>query len=91
MTGRSPIVRAAGATRGMANSRRHGISEAETAMFSDFEDFNAYVYHSLRALVFDVVIWCLGPYVDDTQTYGWVRLHLAHVTCSIVRRVIGAR
>jgi hypothetical protein len=55
---------------------------------SEWEDFNAYVYHSLRGAAFDVVIWCLGPYVDEGRRYGWTRVQLAHLTCGIVRRII---
>ena len=43
-------------------------------MYSDFGDLNAYVYHSARGAIFDVLIWCLGPYVDDSRLYGFFRL-----------------
>lgn len=55
-------------------------------MYTEFEDFNAYVYHSTRGLVFDAVIWCLGPYVDDTVDYGLCRVCLARLTRAWVRR-----
>lgn len=54
-------------------------------MFSEFEDLNAYVYHSARGLFFDALIWCLGPYVDDGRTYGWGRVLLAGLTRGLVR------
>jgi hypothetical protein len=57
-------------------------------MYSEWEELNAYVYHSLRAAAFDVVIWCLGPYVDDSRDYGFLRIQLAHLTCGVVRRVL---
>jgi hypothetical protein len=52
---------------------------------SQFEDLNAYVYHSARGAIFDVLIWCLGPYVDDTRPYGFLRVLVARVTRSVVR------
>ena len=53
---------------------------------SEFAELNAYVYHSVQGAVLDVVIWCLGPYVDDTRDYGVLRMYLARVTRAIVRR-----
>ena len=55
-------------------------------MHSGFEETNAFVYHSLRGALLDVVIWCLGPYVDDAPEYGRLRLWLARTTRSVVRR-----
>ena len=55
---------------------------------SDFEEINAYVYHSGRGALLDLVIWCLGPYVDDTREYGPFRLWLARVTRSVVRKCL---
>ncbi len=52
----------------------------------EFEELNAYVYHSAQGALLDVVIWCLGPYVDDTRGYGPARLYLARATRTIVRR-----
>ena len=57
-------------------------------MHSDFEEINAFVYHSGRGAMLDVVIWCLGPYVDDTREYGPLRLWLARATRSVVRRCL---
>ncbi len=54
-------------------------------MYSDFEELNAYVYHSARGFVFDGLIWCLGPYVDDSCAYGFLRTLLARCTRSCVR------
>jgi hypothetical protein len=53
---------------------------------SEFEDLNAYVYHSARGAFFDALIWCLGPYVDDTRPYGFLRVLVARMTRSAVRR-----
>jgi hypothetical protein len=58
----------------------------EHAVHSEFQELNAYVYHSLRGALLDVVIWCLGPYVDDSRTYGRIRVWLARATRAIVRR-----
>ena len=54
-------------------------------MYSEFEELNAYVYHSAKGLLFDVLIWCLGPYVEDAQSYGLTRRFLARVTRGAVR------
>jgi hypothetical protein len=55
---------------------------------SDFEEINAYVYHSGRGALLDLVIWCLGPYVDDSREYGRLRVWLARATRSVVRRYL---
>jgi hypothetical protein len=54
-------------------------------VYSDFEQLNAYVYHSARGAVFDGLIWCLGPYVDDSRVYGFFRVLLARSTKTVVR------
>jgi len=54
-------------------------------MYSDFEEANLYVYHSLCGMVCDVIIWCLGPLVDDTRDYGLVRCYLALATRRVCR------
>ncbi len=54
-------------------------------MESDFANLNAYVYHSARALVFDGLIWCLRPYIDEGPRYGFPRLVLARCTRGVVR------
>jgi hypothetical protein len=58
---------------------------------SDFEEMNAYVYHSVRGVMLDVVIWCLGPYVDETRAYGLPRIYLARATRAVVRRCCSIR
>jgi hypothetical protein len=55
-------------------------------VYTDFEDLNAFVYHSARGVVLDGLIWCLGPYVDDARDYGTLRLWLARATRAVVRR-----
>jgi len=55
-------------------------------MLTLFEEMNLYVYHSLRGAVLDVVIWCLKPLIEDTETYGLFRFYLAAVTCEACRR-----
>jgi len=58
---------------------------------SQFAEINAYVYHSARGVLLDVVIWCLGPYVDDTRGYGLLRVVLARGTRAVLRRWCMAR
>ena len=55
-------------------------------MRSDFSEVNEYVYHSSCGAVYDVVIWCLGPYVDAEPSYGRLRIWLAQVTRWLARR-----
>lgn len=55
---------------------------------TDFVAINAYIYHSVRGVFYDGVIWALGPVVDDSRDYGWPRVLLARTTCTICRRVL---
>ena len=55
-------------------------------MHSEFEELNAFAYHRVRGALLDVVIWCLGPYIDDSREYGRLRLRLARTTHSLARR-----
>jgi len=57
-----------------------------TTLYTEFEDLNAYVYHSAHGILLDGLIWCLGPYVDDSREYGAFRIHLARSTRYLVRR-----
>lgn len=59
-------------------------------MNSAFEELNLFVYHSVRGLFYDAVIWCLGPFVDDSRSYGAMRCYLALLTRSMCRRWIAA-
>ena len=54
-------------------------------MTSWFEEFNLWLYYSLAGAFYDVVIWCLGPIVDDSREYGIVRGYLAFATCRVCR------
>jgi hypothetical protein len=45
-----------------------------------FREFNVFVYCSTISAFLDVVLWCLGPYVDDSREYGYPRLVLAVAT-----------
>ena len=54
-------------------------------MYSDFEDLNLYVYNSAHEAVLDVLIWCLGPYVDRVGEFGYFRIYLAWTTRLILR------
>jgi len=47
---------------------------------SEFENINAYVYHSAHGMFLDAMIWGLGPYVDDDRPYGMFRIYLARLT-----------
>jgi hypothetical protein len=49
-------------------------------LHSEFQEFNLFVYHSLRGVFYDCVIWCLGPLADESRRYGLMRCCLALVT-----------
>lgn len=55
-------------------------------MHTSFEDFNEFVYHSARGAIFDVVIWCLDPYIHPSRSYGRLRQLVAAATRTAVRR-----
>lgn len=52
---------------------------------TDFEELNLIAYYSLLNLVLDLVIWCLGPCLDDSRDYALPR----HVLAAVTRRVCG--
>ena len=54
-------------------------------MLSYFHELNLYAYHAVRGAVLDLVIWCLGPVVDDSREYGLFRYYLAVATCKLCR------
>ena len=54
-------------------------------MTSWFEEFNFLVYYSIQGWFYDLVIWCLGPFVDDSRDYGIFRCYLALATRSFCR------
>ncbi|MDH3626799.1 MAG: hypothetical protein OEV00_00475 [Acidobacteriota bacterium] len=54
-------------------------------MQSGFVELNLYIYHSSRGAMLDVVIWCLGPYVDSCRSYSFPRVLLAELTRLICR------
>ena len=58
---------------------------------SGFTELNAYVYHSAHGVVLDMVIWCLGPYVDESKSYGLFRMYLARATRAVVRVLYSQR
>lgn len=58
---------------------------------SEFQELNAYAYHSIRGALLDLVIWCLGPYVNETRAYGLPRVYLARATRAVVRKWCSAR
>ncbi|MBZ5639061.1 MAG: hypothetical protein LAO51_09955 [Acidobacteriia bacterium] len=53
-------------------------------MYSDFEELNLFAYWALVNGLLDAVLWCLGPYVDDSREYGLFRHALAEVTRRLV-------
>jgi hypothetical protein len=57
-----------------------------SAVNSIFEEFNHYVYNSVRSLVYDMIIWCLGPMVHESRDYGLLRWYLALLTRRCCRR-----
>jgi len=61
------------------------------SMNSDFEETNLVLYYGLTNLFLDAVIWCLGPYVDDSRPYGVTRLCLAIVTRWLCRAWLQCR
>jgi len=58
-------------------------------MHTGFEDVNLYVYNSLRGLLLDLVIWCLGPLVYESRRYGLLRQYLAFATVKVCRNWMG--
>jgi hypothetical protein len=65
--------------------------DARDPMNSDFEETNLVLYYGLVNLLLDAVIWCLGPYVDDSREYGVARLCLAIVTRRLCRTWLQVR
>jgi hypothetical protein len=65
--------------------------ETRGPMHSDFEETNLILYYGLANLFLDAVIWCLGPYVDDSREYGVARLCLAMVTRRLCRTWLQCR
>lgn len=55
-------------------------------MYSEFEEGNLFAYYALLNGCLDALLWCVGPYVDETREYGRCRRGLAVVT----RRILGA-
>ena len=49
-------------------------------MNSAFEELNLWVYHSAQGAFYDIIIWCLGPLVDESRDYGVLRCYLAAAT-----------
>ena len=77
------------ADHGSIDTLRGSIGPLEAAkelsVDADFNELNAYVYHSAHAAFLDGVIWCLGPFVDDSRSYGVFRVMLALCMRSLVR------
>lgn len=60
-------------------------------MLSAFEEFNLYVYNSIRGMILDAVIWCLGPMIDEEREYGIFRHCLALATAKACRGYLKLR
>jgi hypothetical protein len=58
---------------------------------SSFAELNLHVYNFALGRFYDGVIWCLGPFVDDTRDYGLLRCCLALATRRLCRACIRAR
>ena len=54
-------------------------------MRSDFEELNVFAYYSIANVFLDCVIWCLGPFVNDSREYSVPRLYLAAATRRLCR------
>ena len=52
-----------------------------------FAEANLFLYHSIRSAVFDAIIWCLGPIVDEARVYGPMRRWLAAATVVVCRPI----
>jgi hypothetical protein len=55
-------------------------------MQTAFEELNLYAYHTVQGVFYDVLIWCLGPFVEESREYGLARCLLANLTCRLCRR-----
>ena len=60
-------------------------------MNPDFAAINLHVYHSVVSVFLDAVIWCLGPYADDSRDYGLARHLLARLTRRLCGLWLGVR
>lgn len=57
-------------------------------MQTQFEQFNTHLYYTVIGVFLDVVIWCLGPLVDEERDYARPRLYLAAITRHLCRRAL---
>lgn len=46
---------------------------------------NLYVFLAAQEALLDAVIWCLGPFVDDSRVYSVPRLLLAGATRAVLK------
>lgn len=60
-------------------------------MRSEFEAANLILYYRMVNGLLDLVIWCLGPFADDSRHYGLLRCYLARITCWVCAQVISRR
>jgi len=60
-------------------------------MQAGFVELNFYIYYRMQGVLLDVLIWCLGPLIDDAREYGLLRLYLAGVTVRACRACLGLR
>lgn len=52
---------------------------------ASFNELNLQIYNLALGRFYDGVIWCLGPFVDDSREYGYFRCCLALATRRICR------
>ena len=60
-------------------------------MQDTFREFNVFIYCSTVSAFLDVVLWCLGPFVDDARDYSFPRLVLAVTTRKACRAWLRSR
>ena len=60
-------------------------------MLSAFEEFNLYIYNSVRGMVLDAVIWCLGPMIEEDREFGIFRHCIALATAKACRGYLRIR
>lgn len=53
-------------------------------MYREFEEFNVFAYWALVNGALDILLWCLGPYVDESREYGRFRRGLAAFTSGLI-------
>jgi hypothetical protein len=60
-------------------------------MRTQFEQLNVFAYYSIINVFLDMIIWCLGPFVDNSREYNVPRLYLAVATRKLCRAWLSRR